>query len=95
MGATESEAQEADAREGAQGFRAAKPSQGLPSATRAIQKELNKLRKLQGGENGASSLPAGGFEVELADEEDLYTWRIKLRPSLFTGSPLEQVSRPV
>ncbi|GAQ84192.1 protein with ubiquitin conjugating enzyme domain [Klebsormidium nitens] len=72
------------------GVKAKTPAGGSASATQAIQKELAKMMALQTGRGGKgkSSLPAGGFEVDV-DEEDLYKWRVKLRPSLFAGSTLE------
>lgn len=87
-------AQEAERRASAQGSgpKSKTPAGGSASATQAIQKELAKMMALQMGRGGKgkSSLPAGGFEVDV-DEEDLYKWRVKLRPSLFAGSTLEGV----
>jgi hypothetical protein len=86
------EAEEAERRpSSARGSGLQGAAQGSTSATKAIQKELAKMFALQTGAKGKSSLPAGGFEVELPEEENLYRWRVKLRPSLFAGSTLEAV----
>lgn len=89
---TRREAEEAERRAApARGSGLQGAAQGSTSATKAIQKELAKMFALQTGAKGQSSLPAGGFEVELPEEENLYRWRVKLRPSLFAGSTLEAV----